>query len=182
VIDRLRALTGIHRATSTTSRPPRDYEENGSHYHFVSEGEFERKIDRGDFLEYARVYGDWKGLEASEVAGPMSRGEDVIIRTDVQGARRWRELLEGAVFVFLVAEDRETLRARLMGRNSEDPESLARRIAELEDELDDQEHNDYVVVNHHERLDDTVAEIREIIARERTNPERAAVRVRSEAV
>lgn len=182
VIDRLRELTGIHRATSTTSRPPRDYEQNGTHYHFVSEDEFKRKIDRGDFLEHAHVYGDWKGLEASELGGPLDRGEDVIIRTDVQGARRWRELLEGAIFIFLMAEDRETLRARLIERNSEDADSLARRIAKLEDELDDLKHNDYVVINPHGRLEDAVAEIREIIEKERKNPDRPAVRVRSEAL
>lgn len=178
VIDELRRRTGIHRATSTTSRPPRPGEEDGVHYHFVTAAEFERRIAVGDFLEHARVYGDWKGLERTEVLDPLESGQDVIIRTDVQGARRWRQVLEGAVYVFLMAEDRETLRARLMGRGSEDGESLARRLAELEEELADMDNNDYIVVNREGQMDAAVEEIAAIIVRERHNPARTAVYVR----
>jgi guanylate kinase len=167
IIDRLRERTQVHRATSTTSRPPRHYEEDGVHYHFVSDEEFRRKIEAGDFIEYARVYDQWKGVERREVEGPLSRGEDVIIRTDVQGARTWRDTLEGAIFVFLIAEDREALRERLLRRGSEDEGSLAVRIAELEEELADLANNDYVVVNRHGRLDDAIDELVEIIERER---------------
>ncbi|MGH2626292.1 MAG: guanylate kinase, partial [Anaerolineales bacterium] len=94
VIDRLRERANVHRATSTTSRPPRHYEEDGVHYHFVSDLDFRHKIEAGDFIEHARVYDQWKGVERREIEEPLSRGEDVIIRTDVQGARTWREKLE----------------------------------------------------------------------------------------
>lgn len=177
VIDRLRERLNIHRATSSTSRPPRHYEEDGIHYHFLSREEFERKIEAGDFVEYARVYDQWKGVERSEIEDPLARGEDVIIRTDVQGARTWREKIEGGVFVFLMAEDREALRARLIERGSEDEDSLAIRIAELEEELSDVENNDYVVINRHGRLDDAIDEIAGIIERERHNPHRPPVRL-----
>jgi len=179
VIDALRAKTGIHRATSTTDRPPRTGEQDGIDYHFVSGQEFEAKIARGDFLEYARVYGDWKGLEKNEVLAPLAEGRDVIIRTDVQGARRWREILDGAVYVFLLAEDRETLRARLIARGSEDGESVARRLAELEEELADVDNNDYVVVNRHGRIDEAVTEIQEIIERERAEGKRPTPRLQT---
>ncbi len=177
VIDLLRERTGIHRATSSTSRAPRTNERDGNHYHFLSEFEFERKIREGHFAEWARVYDDYKGLERSEVEGPLSRGEDVIIRTDVQGAQTWRRRLQGAVFIFLMAEDREALRARLIGRGSEDSGSLERRIAELEAELDDIHNNDYVVYNRHGELKQAVLEIEEIIERERANPERPEPRL-----
>jgi guanylate kinase len=177
VIDRLRERTGIHRATSSTSRKRRADEEDGNHYHFLTRDAFERKIAAGDFLEYALVYGDWKGLERIEVVAPLATGRDVIIRTDVQGARAWREKLEGAIFIFLIAEDREALRARLIGRGSEDEASVARRIAELEEELADEANNDYTVVNHHGRVDEAVAEIEAIIERERANPSRPAARL-----
>ena len=177
VIDLLRKRTGIHRATSSTSRAPRNDETNGNHYHFLTRKQFEEKIRRDEFAEYATVYGDLKGLERSEIEGPLSRGEDVIIRTDVQGAQTWRKKLEGAVFIFLMAEDREALRARLEGRGSEDAQSLARRIAELEAELDDIENNDYVVLNRHGQLDETVMEIESIIQGERENPKRPAARL-----
>lgn len=178
IIDRLRERTRIHRATSTTSRPPRHYEEEGVHYHFVSDREFERKIAAGDFIEHARVYDQWKGVERREVEDWLIRGEDVIIRTDVQGARTWREKLEGAIFVFLIAEDREALRQRLVSRGSEDDGSLAIRIAELEDELADIDNNDYVVVNRHGKLDEAIDEICAIIEKERQNPARPPARLR----
>ncbi len=182
VVDRLREQIGIHRATSTTSRAPRSYEVDGVHYHFVSRERFEEMIEAGEFAEYARVYGDWKGLEKRELFGPLEEGRDVIIRTDYQGAHHWREALEGAISVILLAEDGESLQKRLAQRDSESPESLARRQAELEAELADMDSNDYVVRNEHERLDKAVAEIAEIIERERRNPERPDVRLRVESL
>ena len=177
VIDLLRTRTGIHRATSSTSRAPRPDEEDGNHYHFLSEEQFEKKIAAGDFAEYARVYGDWKGLERSEIEGPLREGRDVIIRTDVQGARAWRKKIEGAVFIFLTAEDRDTLRTRLIERGSEDGESLTRRLQELEEELADINNNDYVVVNRHGRVSETADEIIGIIAKERENAARPVPRL-----
>ena len=178
IIDRLRDRTHIHRATSTTSRPPRHYEGEGDHYHFVSEDEFERKIEAGDFIEYARVYDQWKGVERKEIEGPLSTGKDVIIRTDVQGARSWRKSIEGAVFIFLMAEDREALKERLTSRGSEDERSLAVRIAEFEAEMDDVDNNDYKVINRHGRLDDAIDELIAIIEAERAKPGRTAPRLR----
>ncbi len=177
VIDLLRERTGIKRATSSTSRPPRDDEANGDHYHFMTKRQFEKKIKNGDFAEWAKVYGDYKGLERAELVGPLSRGEDVIIRTDVQGARTWREKLEGAIFVFLMAEDRETVRARLIGRGSESSAAVAMRDAELEAELADIENNDYVVHNRHGELESAVVEIEQIIEGERKNPDRPAAKL-----
>lgn len=178
VIDMLRERTGIHRATSSTSRLPRENEVDGNHYHFLSEIQFEQKIRAGEFAEWARVYDDYKGLERREVEEPLREGRDVIIRTDVQGARTWRERLDGAVFIFLMAEDREVLRSRLSSRGSEDAGSLARRIAELEEELADIENNDYVVYNRHGELEQAVTEIARIIAAEKEKPGRRAVRLR----
>lgn len=177
VIDLLRARTGIHRATSSTDRAPREDERDGNHYHFLTREQFEAKIRNGEFVEYAEVYGDLKGLEKREVEGPLERGEDVIIRTDVQGAQTWRRKLDGAIFIFLMAEDREALRARLESRGSEDATSLSRRIAELEAELDDINNNDYVVYNRHGRLSDTVEEIEDIIRHERERPGRPPTRL-----
>ncbi len=177
VIDLLRSRTGIHRATSSTSRLPRSGEQDGNHYHFLTAEQFERKIEAGNFAEYARVYGDWKGLERSEIEGPLREGRDVIIRTDVQGARAWREKLEGAVFIFLMAEDRDILRTRLVERGSEDGPSLTRRLEELEEELTDIENNDYVVINHSGRVSEAADEIAAIVARERANPARPMPRL-----
>ena len=98
---------------------------------------------------------------------------------DVQGARTWREKLDGAVFIFLMAEDRETLRQRLSGRESETVESLDRRLAEIDEEIADMENNDYVVYNHHGALDAAVDELEAIIERERANSQRPVPHLRS---
>ena len=172
VIARLRERTGIHRATSSNSRPKREGERDGVDYHFLSREEFQRKIASDDFVEHADVYGDYKGLERSELAGPLIEGQDVLIRTDLNGARALRGLLRGAVFVLLTAESRDALRARLVARESESPESLARRLAEVDAELADAPNNDYVVENREGGLDDAVDELVRIIERERINPDR----------
>lgn len=179
VIEALRDRTGIHRATSSNSRPMREGEEDGIDYHFFSRREFERKIAAGDFIEHANVYGDYKGLERRELEDPLSREEDVLIRTDLQGARELRKLLRGAVFVLLRAESREALRERLTQRETESEESLARRLAEVDAELEDEPNNDYVVVNHEDRLDEAVADLARIIERERVNPDRERAGVRT---
>lgn len=177
VIDRLREKTGIHRAVSSTSRPPRPGEIDGISYHFLAEAEFEAKIQADEFAEFARVYDEWKGVEKREILPFLERGADVIIRTDVQGARTWRDRLEGAVFVFLTAESRDILRARLIDRKTEDGRSLATRMEQLERELADMPNNDYVVFNREGRLDATVCEMDQIIEQERTNPRRPAPRL-----
>ncbi len=188
VIDRLRERTGIHRATSSTSRPPRDGEEDGNHYHFLSEEEFEAKVRRGEFAEHARVYEQYKGLERVEIEGPLHEGRDVIIRTDVQGARTWRKKIKGAVSILLVPSERtrpsvrvrqgnpisaeqveeirQLLKARLEQRDSETEESLKVRLDEVDAELKDLPNNDYVVFNAEGALDETVRALEEIIARE----------------
>ena len=102
----------------------------------------------------------------------------MIIRTDVQGARTWREKLDGAIFIFLMAEDRDTLRDRLIGRNSETVDSLDRRLAEIDDEIADMGNNDHVVYNHHRALDAAVDDIEAIMERERANPNRPVPRLR----
>ncbi|HKS91275.1 MAG TPA: hypothetical protein VJQ83_05050 [Tepidiformaceae bacterium] len=178
LIAELQKRTDIRRATSSTTRHPRKGEVHGVDYFFLTRPDFERRIAAGEFAEWADVYGDLKGLKFSEVAGPIERGEDFIIRTDVQGARAWRKRLDGAVFVFLMAADRETLRRRLIERESETDDSLEARLAEIDEEIADIPNNDYVVYNHQDRLDDAVRDMIEIIERERTNPERSVPRLR----
>jgi guanylate kinase len=185
VIAGLQRAIPIHRAMSTTDRAPRPGERDGVDYHFVTTEEFERRIQEGAFAEHARVYGDWKGLERREIEGPIQMGRDVIIRTDVQGARTWRQRLAGAVSVVIVAvaqeldaeQHRSVTRARILGRDGElPPDVLSTRLNEVDEEIADLPNNDYVVVNGEDGLEDAVAEILEIIERERTNPSRPSPR------
>lgn len=179
VIAGLRARVDIARAVSSNSRPRREGEREGLDYRFLTRERFEAKIAAGAFIEHAEVYGDLKGLERSALEAPLAEGRDVLVRTDLQGARRLRGLLRGAVFVLLTAESREALRERLAARRSESAASLARRLAEVDEELADAPNNDYVVVNREGALDEAVAEIERIIKRERRNPERERAGLRA---
>jgi guanylate kinase len=189
VIEGLRAATGIHRATSTTDRAPRDGEQDGLDYHFITTEEFERRIAAGRFAEHERVYGHWKGLERSEIEGPLAEGRDLVIRTDLKGARFWRAAIEGAVSVILapappdesLEQQRQLTRDRILGREPGiSAEDLETRLKELDEELADIPNNDYVVVNHHNGLDGAVDEMVAIVAYERVNPLRPAPRFRAQ--
>ncbi|MDZ7726720.1 MAG: guanylate kinase [Dehalococcoidia bacterium] len=172
IINELQQRIGIKRATSTNSRLPRQGERDGIDYHFVTPDEFLDRVERREFAERALVYGDLKGLEKREIEGPLAHGQDVIVRTDVQGARHWRRVLPGAITVLIKAEDVETLRDRLHARATDGDEELARRYAEIEEELADEPNNDYVVVNRHGGQEAAIAELISIIERERENPAR----------
>lgn len=198
LVNKLREKTDIHRATSSTSRPPRDDERDGVDYHFVTEEQFRAEIAAGKFVEHAMVYGDFKGVHADEVRRHLDAGDDLIIRTDVQGARTWREKLDGAIYLFLmpggptwshgsllrvgdqslvglraeIEDVRQLLRERLTRRNTETPATLGLRLAEIDEEIADIPNNDYVVVNREGALDDAVLAVREIIEHERANPDR----------
>ena len=187
VIEGLQQATGIHRATSTTDRAPRPGERDGIDYHFVRTEEFERRIAADLFAEWARVYDDWKGLERAEIEAPLARGEDVIIRTDVQGARTWRARLEGATSILIVAAGpdegadvhRTITRGRILGRDGNvAKETLEKRLREVDEELADIPENDYVVVNQEGELDQAVSRILGIIDQERANSERPVPRLR----
>jgi guanylate kinase len=192
VLAELLPRTGFVKPVSTTTRKPRPGEIDGIHYHFLTREAFEERIACGDMVEWAEVFqrGDppianLYGLQRDDVMPLIEAGRDIVIRTDVQGARTWRKRLAGAVTVLLMAEDREALRARLIARELEnhngnpDPEDLAARIAEVEAYIADEPHNDYVVLNHHGRLLDAVTEIEEIISRERANPDRPYPQLRA---
>ena len=170
VVAGLKERAGTYRATSSTDRKPRQGEKDGVDYHFLTTEAFKAKIAAGDFLEYATVYGDLKGLERSELELALNHGVDVIIRTDVKGAGHWRELLPDAVTVLLVGSDEgdpAVYQDRLEARHTEDVTSFRRRVADLEDDLADSDSNDYVVVNRKGELDAAIGEVIEIIARER---------------
>ncbi|GAB4326642.1 MAG: guanylate kinase [Dehalococcoidia bacterium] len=179
VIAELTRLTGIKRAITSTSRPPRPNERDGVDYYFLSREDFEAKVERGDFLEHAEVYGDLKGLERAELERLLAEGHDVIIRTDVQGARTFRRILPGAVFILLEAEDSDAYGNRLARRDTESDESLRRRLAEVEAELADRGNNDYVITNRHGEARAAAEEIAAVIERERANPARPPVRLPS---
>lgn len=153
----------FHFVVTATTRPKRANEEHGRDYWFVSKEEFARMIERNDLIEYAIVYGDYKGIPKAQVREALVSGQDVVMRLDVQGAETVRKLAAEALLIFVTTENEEELVRRLQERQTETPEELALRIATARKELQRIEAFDYVIVNRDFQLDETVDTIRAII-------------------
>ena len=145
----------FHRVVTATTRPPRPGEVDGVDYHFVSMKRFAEMIENDELLEYAIVYGDYKGVPKSEIVEPLKRGIDVIMRVDVQGAETMARKLPGAVTVFLTTSSEEELIQRLRERKTESEEQIAIRIAYARKELEELPKFQYAVVNRHDKLEET---------------------------
>lgn len=153
---------------TATTRPQRPGEVDGVDYHFVSVGEFAEMIEEHELLEYAVVYGDYKGIPKKHVREALASGQDVIMRIDVQGAATIRKLVPNAVSIFLTAESEEELVRRLHDRKTEDPGKLKMRIATARQELRRIVEFDYVVVNRVHQLEETVNQVVSIITAEKS--------------
>lgn len=156
----------IHFVVTATTRPPRANEVNGEDYFFLSKDEFAEMIDKGELLEYAIVYQDFKGIPKEQVRQALASGKDVVMRVDVQGAATIRNLCPDALLIFLTTTDEDELIRRLKARKTEDPKSLKLRIATARQELKRLNIFDYVVVNQEDRLEETVDTIQAIIRAE----------------
>ncbi|MBI5956214.1 MAG: guanylate kinase [Chloroflexi bacterium] len=157
----------LHFIVTYTTRSIRANEVDGRDYHFVSASRFQEMIQSGEFLEWALVYGDYKGNSRREVREAIAAGKDVILRIDVQGAQTIRQLAPEAVFIFLAPSSMEELFQRLRKRKSDSPEQLATRMAIAPKEMAELPKFDYVVVNRDEELDQAVRQIEAIITAER---------------
>ena len=165
---------------SATTRPPRPGERDGVDYHFLTEQDFERRIARGEFAEWARVHDRLYGTPRSELDAAAARGEHVVLDIDVQGARQIREAVPGACLIFVLPPSVGIMMARLTGRGTEEPAAIARRLRSALVELQAVPEFDYVVVN--DDLEECLAEIRGIVEKGAAPaaPEQDAERFRSE--
>jgi guanylate kinase len=156
----------FHFVVTSTNRPPRKEEVDGVDYNFISTAEFERMIRADEFIEYARVYGDYKGVPKSQIEDALASGQDVVLRLDVQGAARLRELFPESIQIFLVPESEERWRERFISRRTETAEMLQQRMDFAHEELKRAAEFDYIVVNCTDCLDITVNQISAIITAE----------------
>ena len=132
---------------SFTSRAMRPGEVDGRHYHFVSAAEFERMIAAGDFFEYARVHGDWKGTARQSVEPQLAAGKDVLLEIDWQGARQVRAKVPDAVSVFILPPSKQALDDRMRKRGQDSEAVMAQRLAAAREEMLHYDEFDYVIVN-----------------------------------
>ena len=164
----------FYMVTTVTTRPRRGGESEGVDYQFVSDAEFRDMREQDGLLEFAKVYGNWYGIPRSEVRQALQRGEDVIIKVDVQGAATLKRLLPEAVFIFLTPPSMGELGTRLRRRNTESSFDLELRMETAKEEMECLPLFDYMVVNHTDCLDLVTSQINAIITAEkrRVNPRR----------
>jgi guanylate kinase len=146
-------------SVSATTRGPRPGEHDGVDYHFLSPEEFDRRIEEDDFLEWAEYAGHRYGTLRSE----LERDADpLVLEIEVQGARQVRERVPEATSVFIAPPSEEALRTRLVGRGSDDPEQIEKRLAVAREEMAAREEFDHVVVN--DDLEAAVQELEGLVA------------------
>jgi len=157
-------------SVSATTRPPRDGEEDGRHYHFLDEKGFRRRDREGAFLEQAVVHGHRYGTLRSEVERILRRGRHCILNIDVQGAKQLMDSRKDAVFVFLLPPDLETLESRLRERSTDSEEDVRSRLDTALRELEQQELYDHRIVN--DVAGDAASRVAAIV-QEATSPDRS---------
>ena len=156
-------------SVSHTTRSMREGEQNGVSYHFVSREEFEAMIAEGDFLEHADVFGNYYGTSQVWVREALTRGQDVILEIDWQGASQVRRLIPECVGIFIVPPSPEVLRERLVGRGTDSPEAVERRLAEAREECRHAVEFDFLVVN--DDFDIALADLLAIVRAQRLRME-----------
>lgn len=168
-----RALPRVPRlgySVSWTTRAPREGEQHGVHYYFVSRAEFEAARGRGEFLEWAVVHGNLYGTSISVVERELLSGRDVILEIDVQGAELVRRAGVDSVGVFILPPSFEVLRQRLSARRTEDPEQFATRLRNARGEVERYAEFDYVILN--DDADRAAAQLASVVYAERARRER----------
>jgi guanylate kinase len=148
-------------STTATTRPPREGETDGVDYHFVSRADFERRIAVGDFVEWAEVHGRLYGTPRREIEAAARRGENLVLDIDVQGARQLRESVPEAKLIFVLPPSLGIMMRRLIGRGTESPADVARRLQSALLELQAAPDFDYLVIN--DDLDECLGTIRSIV-------------------
>lgn len=134
-------------SVSMTTRHPRPGERDGVEYSFVTRERFEAMIEAGGFLEHASYSGNYYGTPRAAVEEQLARGIDVILEIEVQGAQKIRKSFPEAVFIFVLPPSYEALKARLMGRGTEEPVVMETRLRAAREELSHAKNYDFAIVN-----------------------------------
>jgi guanylate kinase len=157
----------FHYVVTTTTRAKRTSESEGKDYYFVSKSDFARKIQDDEFLEFALVYDNYYGVSKREVTSAIEKGEDVILKVDVQGAETLKKKIPHAIYIFLLPSKLSELKARLKKRNADSEKDLKVRLDKAEHELKKVAMFDYQVVNFENDLDKTAEIVKAIVIAEK---------------
>lgn len=166
----LEKVEGLELSISYTTRPRKNGETEGKDYHFISDDKFDKMISLKEFLEYATVYGRRYGTSRDAVGKTVSRGTDVVLEIDVQGGRKVKEALPGAVLIGIFPPDWETLSRRLQDRGRDSREEMAARLEAAGKEMTELLNYDFLVVN--DSLEKAVTQVEWIVRAQRLRRER----------
>jgi guanylate kinase len=144
-------------SVSATTRTQRPGEVDGRDYYFLTRDDFKKRVERGEFIEHAEVYGNMYGTMRGPMEDALASGKVYLLEIDVQGALQLRAMGVPGTYIFVAPPNFEELRKRLLNRGSETPEMLERRLHKAEDEYRERVKYDHVVVN--DDLDRAVAQI-----------------------
>lgn len=164
----LAAFPDLRFSVSYTTRPPRGSERDGVEYHFVTRGEFQEKIERGELLEWAEVHGNLYGTSKPETERIRAAGQDILLDVDVEGAAQVRKREPGAVTMFVMPPSFQALEERLKGRKQDSPEVIEGRLAGARREMECYRDYHYVLVN--DDIDKTAELLKAIVLAERARP------------
>ena len=167
--DILKLVPNLEFSISYTTRKPRGSEMNGKQYHFISMDKFERMIEGGEFLEYARVHGNCYGTAREFLREAGRGGKDLLLDIDVQGAAQIKKNLTDAISIFVLPPNREILQWRLSNRSEDSPEVIQRRLAAAAREIEEYDKYDYVLIN--DKLEEACEKLRAIVLSERLRRE-----------
>ncbi|MGL4774413.1 MAG: guanylate kinase [Clostridium sp.] len=157
-------------SVSATTRDPRKGEVDGVNYYFVTKDEFVKKVEQGEFLEHAEVYGNYYGTPKWKVEEMLASGKNVILEIDIQGALNVKKNSKEGVFIFILPPSMEELKQRIINRGSETQESLMRRFKSAYQEINYISKYNYAVVNDEVPL--AVKKIQSILAAEKCRVDR----------
>jgi guanylate kinase len=164
----------LNYVTTVTTRAKRKKERDSKDYYFVSVARFREMLDGNELLESANVYGNWYGVPRKPIQDALEKGQDTIVKVDIQGAATIKKNAPEALSIFLMPPSLEELITRLSQRRTELPFDLALRIKTAEEEVEQLPLFDYVVISERDQLDLAVSDIEAIITAEkhRVNPRR----------
>lgn len=161
IAELLRRIPELELSVSATTREPRDGEQDGRDYHFLSREEFDRRADAGEFLEFATYSGNRYGTLRAEIERRLEAGRSVVLEIEVQGARQVRAAMPESVQIFVAPPQPGTLRERLVARGKDSPEAIDARLAVAAQELAAKDEFAYQVVN--DELDRAADDLEEIV-------------------
>ena len=158
-------------SVSATTRKPREGEAEGISYYFIDEEEFIKRINNDEFLEYAKVYGNYYGTPKEEVFKQLKAGNDIILEIDIQGALQVKKNYPMGVFIFILPPSLAELKTRIEGRGTDSKEVILRRMESAYDELNYAFQYDYAVLN--DQVEVAAEKIKHIIeAKKQSNKEK----------